>query len=60
MRRAAFLVDCGDDSKPRNSGAEEIKRLVSEFESSGLGLAEFCRKTSGRHDHLSGRSLSAA
>ena len=22
---------------------EEIKRLVSEFESSGLGLAEFCR-----------------
>jgi hypothetical protein len=45
----AFLLDCGDDGKRRVSvrkrrSSEEVRWLLAEFESSGLGQNEFCRK----------------
>src|SRR5271165_2186041 len=49
IQRRAFLLDCRDDWKPRKSlgrkrrSSEEIKRLVFEFEASGLRQNEFCR-----------------
>jgi hypothetical protein len=44
----AFLLNCFNDWKPRafwteRRSGEEIKRLVLEFEASGLRQNEFCR-----------------
>jgi hypothetical protein len=44
-----FLLKCLDDGKRRSCwskgrSSQEVQRLVAEFESSGLGQNEFCRK----------------
>jgi hypothetical protein len=57
-----FLLNCGDDGNGEVSGrkrrsSEEVKRLVTEFESSVLGQNEFCPESGFGAEHLAAKYI---